>query len=263
MRKQCSSFILMTVICFGFVHQLFAGSLLLVTDNTPGANYIRGGGTTFDEQKPGIEIELYRMVADKLGLELTMKRLPWKRCLQELEYNQVDGVFPASFTPSRMEIGYYPMKDGLIDPSRKTRNNAYYLYTIKDSPLSWNGTEFSGLTGVIGVPLGWAIADDLIQKGVAVKEMPIHKNSPDMLVEDRIQGFICLDSVFDVYLQGKPELYKNIIKAKSPIWEKPYYLMLSRKFVQQNPGTAKSIWNAIKEIKQSEAFSTIINKYNE
>lgn len=235
--------------------------LLLVTDNTPGGQYINGGGTTFNEEKPGIEIELYRMVADKLGLDLTMKRLPWKLCLQQLEHNQVDGIFPASFKADRMKIGHYPMKGGVVDANRKTRNNAYYLYKMRDSQLMWDGRNFTGQTGVIGVPLGWAIVEDLKKQGVAIKEIPIHENSPDLLVQNRLDGFICLESVFDSYLQRRPEIYKNIVKEDAPIWEKPYYLMLSRKFVADNPETAENIWNTIEELKGTAAFSQLVDTY--
>ncbi|MCP4342268.1 MAG: amino acid ABC transporter substrate-binding protein [Desulfobulbaceae bacterium] len=259
-QKHCLA-IFATMLIFFSISPLAAQSLLLVTDNTPGGRYINGGGATFNEKNPGLEIELYRMVAKKLGLQLTMKRLPWKLCLQQLEYNKVDGVFPASYKLDRMKIGHYPMKDGVVDPSRKTRDNAYYLYKLKGSSLTWNGEEFSGLTGVIGVPLGWAIVEDLNSKGVAIKELAIHENTPDMLIQKRLQGFICLESVFDTYLQRKPEVYKKIIKEIQSIWEKPYYLMLSRQFVQQNPGTAEDIWNAIREIKETETFSSIVNKY--
>ncbi len=253
----------MMISFFSLSTPLAAQTLLLVTDNTPGGRYITGGGTTFDEERPGIEIELYRMVAEKLGLELIMKRLPWKLCLQQLEHNQVDGIFPASYQTERMKIGHYPEKDGVVDPNRKTRDNAYYLYTLQGSHLSWDGHEFSGLSGTIGVPDGWAIVDYLTDKGVSIKEVPIHENSPDMLIQKRLQGIICLESVFDAYLKRKPDEYANIIKEKLPIWEKPYYLMLSRQFVKQHPDTAQNIWDAIRDIKKSEAFTSIVNTYTD
>lgn len=259
-RAYCCG-IIAVVLLFFSVPLLFAQTLLLVTDNTPGGHYINGGGRTFDAKNPGIEIELYRLVAEKLGLQLSMKRMPWKRCLQQLEHNEVDGVFPASYKPERMTIAHYPQKNGLVDPSRKTRDNAYYLYTLKESTLRWNSNNFSGLTGIIGVPLGWAIVEDIKALGVPVKELPIHEKSPNMLIQKRLQGFICLESVFDTYLQQKPELYKDITKEELPIWEKPYYLMLSRQFVEKHPETAENIWDAIKEIRESESFSNIVMKY--
>ena len=239
------------------------GSLVWVTDDTPGGNYIIGGGTTFQEDKPGMEIELYRLAAEKLGIELQLKRMPWKMCLKQLEHDQVDGVFPASFKPERMEIGVYPMKDGKVDPTRRTRNNSYYLYKLKSSPAEWDGESFHDLSGMVAAPGGWAIIEDLKKMNVSVKEVPIHANSPDLLLQNRVEGFICLETVFDGYLKRRPEKYKNIVKVKKPIWEKPYYLMLSRKFVRERPELAQKIWDTIYGIKQSDDFSAIVDKYLE
>lgn len=261
MKKGFVIFFSISVFLLLQITHLKAESLLLVTDNTPGGNYIRGGGTSFEKDMPGVEIELYRMVAEKLGIELSLKRLPWKLCLQKLEHNQVDGIFPASFKEERTKLGFYPMKDGKVDTSRKTRNNAYFLYKLKGSGLAWNGVEFSGITGELGVPAGWAIVEDLKKKQVPVKELVIHENIPDLLLQKRVEGFICLESVFDSYLQRTPEKYKDIVKAEKPIWEKPYYLMFSREYMDKKPNLAENFWNEIRKIKASEEFSFLLNKY--
>ena len=94
-------------------------TLTWVTDNTPGGNYIVGEGCRFQEEKPGIEIELYRLTAKRLNFSLRLKRMPWKQCLEQLGSNQVDGIFPASYKAERGKIGVYPMRDGVVDTSRK------------------------------------------------------------------------------------------------------------------------------------------------
>jgi len=223
-------------------------------------NYIIGGGTKFQEN-PGIEIELYRLIATELNLNIKFKRIPWKSCLDKIERNQVDGIFPASFKPSRQKIGVYPMKNNLIDPDRRTRNNAYYLYKIKSSSIFWDGNTFQNVTGAIGVPMGWAVVDDLKKLGFSMKEVPLHNNSPDLLLHNRLKGFICLETVFDSYLNRRQEKFKDIVKDSKPIWEKPYYLMLSHKFVKKRPYLAQKIWDTILTIKQSKEFSIIVDKY--
>lgn len=231
------------------------------TDDTPGGHYIVGGGTTFQKDKPGIEIELYGKVAEELNLSITFRRMPWKLCLQRLEHNQVDGVFPASFKPERLDIGVFPMRDGQVDPSRRTRNNAYYLYKRASSPIAWDGTAFRNAAGTVAAPMGWAIVEDLKKMNVDVKEVPIHQDSPELLVQNRVEGFICLETVFDGYLKRRPEKYADIRKSSSPIWEKPYYLMLSRGFVEKHPALSVKIWDTIYKIKQSDEFSAIVDKY--
>ena len=251
----------MAMTIFFVIPAASAKDLFLATDITPGGHFIVGGGTAFNPEKPGLEIELYRMVARQLGLQLRIERIPWKLCLQKLESNQVDGIFPASYKKERTEIGHYPMKDGSVDTTRKTRDNAYYLYTLKNSKLTWDGEEFSGLSGIIGVPAGWAIVEDLKKKGVAVKEITVHPQTPDLLVLGRLQGFVCLETVFDSYLSDAPEKYADIAKISPPIWEKPYYLMLSKQFVESRPETAEEFWNAIGEVRGTEAFRILTMSY--
>jgi polar amino acid transport system substrate-binding protein len=261
--KKLYVVIIFTMLNVCFLPLASAEPLIWVTDDTPGDPYIIGGGTHFNPDLPGIEIEIYREVARQLNLDVTFKRMPWKRCLQLIEYNQVQGVFPASFKEKRMKIGVYPMKDGQVDTTRKTRNNAYYLYKMKSSPISFNGSSFENVSGMIGVPIGWAIVDDLKNMQVTVKELPVHENSLDILVRKRIDGFVCLETVFDGYIKRNPTKYSEITKVSTPIWEKPYYLIQSHAFVNANPELARKIWDTILTIKKSEAFNRIVDKYLE
>ena len=238
-------------------------TLTWVTDNTPGGHYIVGGGEDFRPDLPGAEIELYRLVAHRLGFEVRFRRMPWKQCLFQVQTNRVDGVFPASYKPARQKIGVYPMRDGAVDLERKTRDTAYYLYTLRSSGLSWDGRAFSGQKGVIAAPAGWAVVEDLRSQGVEVKEVPVHAASPDMLVLKRVQGFLCLDTVFDTYLQGDPVKYREVVKIQPPLLETPYYLLLSRGFVQAHPELAQEIWDTIRVVRQSAEYEAILSKYLE
>ncbi len=60
----------------------------------------------------GLNVVLLDRVASALGLRFEYQRLPWKRCLDKLKANQVDGAFGASFKPERLEVGAYPMLPG-------------------------------------------------------------------------------------------------------------------------------------------------------
>ncbi len=246
----------------------WATPLVWVTDDTPGGYYIVGGGSSFDKEKPGIEIELYRMVAKTLGLDIRFERLPWNHCLYLLGQNRVDGIFPASFKSERMKIGAYPMKgaqvDGAqVDTSRKTRDNAYYLYKLKTNPIGWNGKKFFNVSSVVGVPQGWSIVGDLKSKYEFIREETINPNTPNLLVHGRLQGYICLETVFDAYLERQPGVFGDIVKIRPPVKAKPYYLMLSRQFVDTHPELAEQIWNTIRDIKKNSAFTRMVNRYLE
>ncbi len=252
--------IVLSSVCFP-LPPAAALELVLATDDTPGPPYIIGGGTSFNEQKPGIEIELYNLVARRLNLQITFKRLSWVRCLNLLESGHVDGIFPASFKPERMKLGGYPMKNGMPDSSRKTRDNAYYLYKLKASPLSWDGRRITHLDGSIGVPVGWAIASDLKAIGVMVSDIRLPASSMRMLLHNRFAGLALLGTVADAYLREKPEEYSTIVRLSPPLKSKAYYLMLSHQFIDRQPEMAEKIWNTIAEVQQTEEYRKVTARY--
>jgi polar amino acid transport system substrate-binding protein len=231
------------------------------TDDTPGDPYIIGAGAEFKVGAPGIEIELYRKVGQLLGLDIEFKRIPWSRCLDMVEKGQIDAVFPTSFKKSRLAIGVYPMRGEQPDKTRKTRDNSYHLYKLKGSALSWTGKKIINVKEAIGLPVEWAVNDDIKKTGVRVIEMPVQQNILDMLLAGRIEGFVCLETVFDAWILNNPEKYKDIVKVSPPIWEKPYFLMMSRQWVKKHPKLARKIWDTIAELKRSGFYKGLLKKY--
>lgn len=148
-----------------------------------------------------------------------------------------------------------------MDESRKTRNNAYFLYQLKNGPVIWNGTAFSPERPVtIGVPDGWAIEDVARKLFGSVSRETVSRKTPNLLVHKRLDGFICLETVFDAYLSEQPA-YAGIVKTGPAVWKKPYYLMLSRQFSASHPELAEKIWDAVREIKQSRAYLAMVRRY--
>lgn len=244
---------------------VLAASLLLATDDTPGNPWIMGGGSDLQKDSPGLEIELYRLVAKELNLDLEIVRLPWKRCLSDLKHDRVDGIFPASFKPERLSLGLYPTKNGKIDPSRKSRDSAYFLYTMMDSPLGWDGRSFVNLNlmerQTIGVPLGWSIASDLRRLGVDLLEKPRPLDLLAILEKGGIAGVVCLDTVMDAYIAQSPNRFRKLRKVVPPVVEKAYFLMLSHAFVSEHPDLSQKIWDTIAAIKESDGFKTLLIRY--
>jgi polar amino acid transport system substrate-binding protein len=240
-------------------------SLLLATDDTPGNPWIMGGGTHFKKDLPGIEIELYRHMARQLGVELKIVRIPWKRCLLELKMGRLDGVFPASFKPERLEIGVFPFKDGKIDPTRKSRDSAYHLYRLKTSPVAWSDGKLANLEKMprttIGVPLEWSIAGDLRRMNIDVLERPRPVELLEMLSRGGLAGMVCLATVTDTYIDQAPHKFGQIEKVYPPVAEKTYFLMLSHQFTTAHPVMAEKIWDTIAALKAGDVFKSISNRY--
>jgi len=96
---------------------------------------------------------------------------------------------------------------------------------------------------------------------IDVDEVPTQRINLRNLVQGRVAGIAGLEFMNDFYLNTHPDEYKEIVKVYPPIAQKPYYLMLSHKFVKENPVLAEAIWDAIQKIRVSEEYFQIAKKY--
>ncbi len=221
-----------------------------------------GKGTAIDWQKPGITLEVLKLIEKQLNIKIHFKRNPWKRALALLENNEVQGVFHASFKKERMRLGVYPMKNGAVDPDRSLMTNTYYVYKLKSSSLQWDGKQFTNLKNdYIGITFGYSISSDLKKWQVPVQEAKNTITNFRKLANGRLAAVADLGTMADIHLKNHPEKFTDIVKVKTPLKSKPYYLILSHDFVNKQPDLAQKIWHEISRIKISGDYDKIAAKY--
>ena len=230
-----------------------------VADSTP---YQLGEGTDLNDP-PGINIELFQAVAKKAKIKIEFNRVPWNRGLSLLKTDDVDAIFQSSFKESRKEFGAYPMRtDGTVDDSRNICKMTYSFYKLKDSPFDWNGQNVSNLDGKVGVVHGYSVIDDLKKLGVDYDESNNMRSNFDKLLNRRIGAYAQITIDADAFLKANPSTKKFVTKLTIPIKEKSYYLMFSKHFYSRHPGVAESFWDGIKNIRNSDQYKQIYNKYS-
>jgi polar amino acid transport system substrate-binding protein len=202
----------------------------------------------------GLDFELLSEVGRRLGLEFDYQSMPWKRCLLQLKANQVQGAFSASFVRERMALGVYPGGEQ-ADPERRLHVDNYVLVRRKGSKLDWNGRDFLNLDGRIGIELGYSVGDFLRARNVPVDEGTQRSDELiEKLLAGRVSGAALLGSALASRLMRQPALASRIEVRLPPLIEKPYYLMLSHKFVATEPALAERIWNTIAQVRNSPAY---------
>ncbi|MCP4367583.1 MAG: amino acid ABC transporter substrate-binding protein [Deltaproteobacteria bacterium] len=220
-----------------------------------------GDGLHINWEKPGIAIEMIQLIEKKVNIDITFKRFPWKRGLVGLEKGTIDGLFSASYKPTRLKFGAYPMKNGQIDQDRRSYYNSYCLYKINGSPISWNGIEFANLKYGLSAVRGFSIVDDLRKKGISVYESSNTTKCMDLLIHGRVDGVAALELAGDSILRGKKNIFGKIIKVKPPLRTKAYYLMLSHQFIGRHSELSEAIWDAIAEVRESDELEMLNKKY--
>jgi polar amino acid transport system substrate-binding protein len=224
---------------------------------------VLGSGTSIDWSKPGITVELFQMVAQRVGVQFEYKRMPWKRCLYAVEHGMADATFHASFKPARAKFGVYPARDGQLDPSRRIYKNSYVFYARKGSGVSWNGRALSNAARPIGTQLSYSIAEDLRNMGYAVEEEASVASNLNKLAAGRISAYAEIESIADYIRDKEKSRYENIVKLQPPLREKFYYLLISKLFVEKNPQLTEQIWDAVRDVQQTDAYREMVGKYGD
>lgn len=237
--------------------------MLVVYDTIPNPPLYLGSGTVIDANKPGISVELLREAARRAGIEMEFKRVPWNRALYLVEIDEADGIFDISFKEERRKIGVYPMKDGKPDEDRAIARQNYVFYKRQDSPFSWDGRSVAHLDGAIGTVMSYSINDDLKEMNLPVEEAKTQELNLAKLAQGRIAAVADLEAMSDMVLNGNPGWFPDIVKLSPPLRNKAYYLMLSRKFVRENPDLAERLWAAIPAVIASPEYQVALRRYGQ
>lgn len=203
----------------------------------------------------GLDLHLVEQAAAKAGIALKVHTTPWRRCLLEIESGQVDGGFSASYKEDRAKFAVYPSVRGKPDASRRLHNDTYSLYRALGSSLDWNGREFSGLTGTVGVPGGYSIGDDLKKLGVKIDDASKTAETNFLkLVAGRVQAVAALTMEADRLIKSNPDLVGKVEKIKTPLVEKPYFLIFGKAFYTREPKLVEDFWTMVATVRKSAEY---------
>jgi polar amino acid transport system substrate-binding protein len=242
------------------VSNSIAMDLTLACENKQDFPTVMGNSNDVLKTNPGMGIEAVYELQKRLNLKITLKRMPWKRCLAEMQKGHVHGIFTASFKEKRKKFGKYPEIDGKVDPSRRFTSASYALYRMKGSDVHFDGKKFD-IKGKIGAPSGYSIVDDLKKRGLEVDEGPSTVNDFKKMMKGRIKAVAALEMTGDYYLMVNQEMNQKIEKVEPLIIEKPYYFMLSYQLYESNQALAEKIWDTIGEIRRDPEFQKLLKNY--
>lgn len=207
-------------------------------------------------KNPGIFIEKMRFIANKTNTTNIYRRMPWKRCLLELEKNTIDGAICASYKPEREKGGVFPKKkDNKINNNYKFSNSSYYLYYRKGTKISWDGEILRPKNILVGGQSGYSIISFLTKMGIEVDTTKSDHLNFKKLRLGRLDAVAAHGDFGDSYTNKYPEIIKHPI----PLTSKSYFIMFSHKFYKNNIEIVQKIWEA-SQIMYMEGLPTKLEK---
>lgn len=204
--------------------------------------------------KVGLNFTMLDAVADRTGLRFEYQGRPWRRCHDELRVGRVDGTFGISVTPERQGFAAFPGGEA-PDATQRMFEGGYVLVRRRGNAVDYDGERITGLVGAIGAEPATSIAQDLRRRGYAVDDAA---PSPQALLRKLAAGRIGAAAVgTDQMLQLRQQRHPWLLElevVERPLVEKPYFLALSKPLVAQHPELARRIWQAVAEVRESEAY---------
>jgi len=260
--KNKRTYLISILAFFWMVSPLSADQIFrVVYSNKENPPRILGDSTSIDWSRPGITLELLKIVEKQVGVQFQFNRVPWKRCLYMVELEAADATFHASYKAARAKYGVYPVRDGKLDASRSIFTTTYALYAKKGSGVRWNGKTLSNVSRPIGAQLSFAISDDLRKMGYEVEEEASVRSNLDKLAAGRISAYADLETIVDNTLGNLKPRYNDIEKLKPALREKVYYLLISKTFATKHPQLTERIWDAVRDVRQTDAYQEMLKKY--
>jgi polar amino acid transport system substrate-binding protein len=204
--------------------------------------------------KVGLNFVMLDAVAERIGLRFEYQGRPWRRCHDDLRAGRVDGTFGISVTPERQGFAAFPGGDA-PDATQRMFEGGYVLVRRRGSALDFDGERITGLVGAIGAEPATSIAQDLRRRGYAVDDAA---PSPQALLRKLAAGRIAAaavgtDQMHQLRQQRHPWLLELEV-VERPLVEKPYFLALSKPLVARHPELARRVWQAVAEVRESEAY---------
>jgi len=204
--------------------------------------------------KKGLNFLMLDAVAARTGLRFEYQGRPWRRCHDDLRHGRVDGTFGMSVTPERLAFAAFPGGDR-PDPSLRMFEGGYVLVRRRGGRVDFDGERITGLSGAIGAEPATSIAQDLRRQGYAVDDAA---PSPQALLRKLAAGrldaaAVGTDQMHQLHRQVHPWLL-DLEEVPRPLVDKPYFLALSKPFVARHPELAARVWQAVAEVRESEAY---------
>jgi len=202
----------------------------------------------------GISPDIIREVFHRMGYNVKIKLVPWKRALEMAKDNEVDGFFSAYKSAEREDIYIYPNESLLVE------KNVFVVR--KDSTITYDGDISKLDKHGIGTLIGYITLDKYIEKKIItnVDRSPNTEASLNKLMNgDRNVDLVVNTNYIIWYTAEKMGIADSLKELSIPLTETPSYLVFSKK--KDRSEMVAKFEAELQRMKTDGSYDRIIQKY--
>ncbi|MCV2358279.1 transporter substrate-binding domain-containing protein [Paucibacter sp. TC2R-5] len=204
----------------------------------------------------GLALLQLTLVEKELGLKIEYSRLPWRRCLLEVQTGRIHAAIAASYNSERASWGSYPLNvDGSLNREQRMHTDSFHVFRRIDSPVRWLNQRFENIAGQpVGVQLGYSVGRNIEELGYPVKSARSAEDLLRMLEVGVLQVVVLQRYEAQRLLKARPELHTLLVEDGPPVKVADQYLLFNGQFHAGNEALVKSVWAAIERARKSKKY---------
>lgn len=229
-----------------FPPHLFSEELLAVTFLWP--PYV----SEIEGEISGMDVEVAEKTFERMGYTISVKNLPWKRCLKTIENRKADIIISAGKNKAREKY--------LIYPKEYLSTCDWTLFYRKGREFKYNG--INSIRGkAVGVVLGYYYGKEFNRSQSFVKDsVPDSSQNIRKLLAGRIDFFI-ENKHSGLILAKSMGVAKKIQYINKPVSTSGLlYVAFSR--IEKYQSLSEDFSEELKLFKKSEEYKNIVMKYD-
>lgn len=207
----------------------------------------------------GIHIEVTRAVAQRLGVKIKYRDLPWARAINEVKEGKVDAITYLGFSSQRNEFAYFLSGNVL---SYSTTVFIVLKDRYEELQAIFDGSLESIKGHVVGVQHGFVYGENFENAQFLNKSSVLSESDVAHMLEKHRHDYAIMSyQEFSGY-QGDGKL-KGVVDIEPPISKDPQYLAFSRntKNDAEVKRMAQLFSDEMVKFKKTQAYRNILISY--
>lgn len=205
-----------------------------------------------DGKIKGYNVEVARYIFEHLGIELEIRLMPWKRCLEKVKTGKASGLLSSSYVRERESFLYYPP-----EPTRLQRNVVFVRKS--DQMKVVNLDDLKGLR--VGVIDKYSYGPEFdnhqgLKKTLCREEEELVR----ILDMGRVNAAVAKEAVF-LFIASERYGLKDKFEVAYVINEKPSYTPFSKTMGKKGRELADKFGKMLRQMREDGMLQKIMKKY--